>query len=123
MWFSSDADGSNWLAARRHLRKDPILRRIISRVGPCTLYRRRDYFVALCQAIFNQQLSMAVARVLFGRFRDLFPRRRPTPRAVLRILSDDACAKSCGLSKQKRAYLLDLARHFADGTIPTRRFA
>ena len=28
-----------------------------------------------------------------------------------------------GLSRQKRAYLIDLARHFVDGEIPTRSFA
>src|SRR5213078_630094 len=73
------------------------------------------------------QISTAVATVLFGRFRDEFPLRRPTPGRVLEILRDAdaagaaAASRRCGLSRQKAAYLADLARHFADGEIPTRR--
>jgi len=45
-------------AAILHLRTcDPILAKIIERVGPCTMAPRRDYFPSLCRAIFAQQLS------------------------------------------------------------------
>jgi len=94
---------------------------IIDRVGHCTLRPRRDYFVALCQAIFAQQVSTAVASTLFGRFRTLFAAGRPTPGRVLQL--SDQCLRSVGLSRQKAVYIRDLALHFADGRIPTRRFA
>lgn len=95
----------------------------MSRVGPCTLHPRRDYFVVLCQSIFTQQIATSVATVLFGRFRDAFPRRRPTPERVLALLQtgDPALVRSFGLSRQKRDYLADLARHFAEGRVSTRR--
>src|SRR6185295_216792 len=48
--------------------------------------------------------------------------KTPTPSAVIDVLQHDHHAKSCGLSRQKRAYLIDLSRHFADGEIPTRKF-
>ena len=118
---------NGWTDATRHLRRvDPILRRVIDRVGPCTVAPRRDYFVVLCKAIFNQQLSTKVAAVLFGRFRDLFPRRRPTPGLTIKLLTGSGAAsamKACGLSRQKAKYLLDLARHFQNGEIPTRRLS
>src|SRR6476469_4734911 len=117
MWFNAARGETNWSKAARHLaRVDPTLGRVIKRIGPCTLAPRRDYFVALCKAIFTQQISTTVAAVLFGRFRDLFPMRRPTPTMVLRALDDrhDEVLKHCGLSRQKAAYLRDLARHFVD---------
>ena len=99
--------------------------RIIRAVGPCTLAPRRDYFVVLCKAIFTQQISTAVATVLFGRFRDLFPQRRPTPTLVLEALTSRPIEviRHCGLSRQKAAYIQDLARHFVDNRIPTRKLA
>lgn len=126
MWFSdTDANGT-WDEAVRALgRADPALRKIIRRVGPCTLRPRRDYFVKLCQSIYTQQISTAVAAVLFGRFRDRFPNRRPTPARVLEFLrgADEAAVRAVGLSRQKRAYLQDLAAHWVDGRIPSGRFA
>jgi DNA-3-methyladenine glycosylase II len=126
VWFVQNGRGDTWLAAARHLaRVDPALGRVIRQVGPCTLAPRRDYFVVLCKAIFTQQISTAVATVLFGRFRDLFPQRRPTPSTVLTALDTQPAEvmRRCGLSRQKAAYLRDLAQHFADGRIPTRRLA
>jgi DNA-3-methyladenine glycosylase II len=114
-------------AARKHLmHADPAMREIIARIGACTLSRRRDYFFHLCHAIFAQQLSTKIAAILFERFRALFPRKRLTPQAVIKALApgcDEERLKGCGLSRQKRAYVLDLARHFAGGEIPTRRLA
>jgi len=116
---------TDWSKARRHLsRVDPVMKQIIRRVGPCTLAPRRDYFVKLCQSIYNQQISTVVARVLFKRFRDRFANRRPTPKAVLEFLAeDDEVIRSVGLSRQKRIYLHDLATHFVNGHVKTRRFA
>lgn len=126
MWFNSVPGRPDWSVAQEHLcQVDPVMRRIIDAVGPCTLHPRRDYFVLLCQSIFNQQLSVAVAATLFGRFRDQFPMHRPTPQRVIDLMTtgDGQLIRTCGLSRQKQAYVLDLARHFHDRQIPTRRFA
>ena len=125
MWFNRPQRRPDWSAAERHLRQaDRIFPPIIDRVGPCTLVLRRDYFVVLCKAIFTQQISTAVATVLFGRFRDLFPRRRPTPARVLQLLKTrPEAARGCGLSRQKASYLIDLSTHFIEGRIPTRHLS
>ena len=136
MWFNRPPGQPDWRMAQRHLRlADAKLGQVIQRVGPCTLAPRRDYFVVLCKAIFTQQISTAVAAVLFARFRELFPRRRPTPVQVIGLL-ESACGnngngggappaaiRACGLSRQKTAYILDLARHFHDARIPTKRLS
>ncbi len=126
MWFTDPSRPADWTAAVSHLRAaDPVLARLIDAVGPCTLHPRRDYFVVLCKAIFSQQISVAGATTLFGRFRDQFPLRRPTPERVIEfcVNGDPALVKSCGLSRQKQAYVLDLARHFRNRTLPTAGFA
>lgn len=116
---------SNWSAARKHLAQDPVLRDIMAAVGPCTLRPRRDHFVLLCKSIYSQQISSAVAAVLFGRFRECFPLKRPTPQRVLKLLSEEGRADlaGCGLSRQKKKYLIDLSRHFISGAIPSRRLS
>jgi len=96
--------------------------KVIAHVGPCTLQPRKDYFVVLCKAIFNQQLSMKAAATLYSRFCDLFPAKRPTPQRLLDLVAKDPEAlRRGGVSRQKNLYLRDLAQHFADGEIPTRR--
>src|SRR4051794_34069057 len=102
MWFGKVDRPVDWSEAEKFLARDPVLRRAMKLVGPCTLAPRRDYFVVLCKAIFNQQLSTKVAAILFSRFRDLFPARRPTPAVVLKIISKDSTCKACGLSRQKQ---------------------
>jgi DNA-3-methyladenine glycosylase II len=126
VWFEQQDRRPDWAPAIKHLSSvDAKLARVIRRVGPCGLAPRRDYFVVLCKAIFTQQISTAVATVLFGRFRDLFPQRRPTPARVLEALHSQPAyvIRHCGLSRQKAAYIRDLAQHFVDGRIPTRRLA
>jgi DNA-3-methyladenine glycosylase II len=125
MWFPDGKPRVDWSAAERSLSRDPVMRRVIKKVGPCTLAPRRDYFVKLCQSIFTQQISTKVAAVLFHRFRSHFPAKRPTPAAVLEFLRtrDEETIRSVGLSRQKRRYVEDLADHFASGRVQTRRFA
>jgi DNA-3-methyladenine glycosylase II len=121
---SDDEPDHRWRAAEAHLRRDRRLRPIIVRVGPCTLAPRRDYFVALCKSIYAQQVSTTVARVLFDRFKSHFPRKRPTPLLVHQLLTGhEDSFRACGLSRQKRKYLIDLSQHFVDHRIATRKLA
>ena len=122
MWHRNECENNGWDEAIAHLKRSgPVMRRLIKRVGPCRLAGRKDHFVLLCLAIFNQQISMAVAEVLFARFRGLFPGKRPTPARVLEVFKNPESVRKCGLSRQKKLYLEDLARHFVTGQIPTRR--
>jgi DNA-3-methyladenine glycosylase II len=111
-----------WTEAEAHLsRVDPVMREIISRVGGCTLSRRKGHFAALCHAIINQQISMMAARTIWGRFRDLFPGRRPNPASALKL--PDEALRGAGLSRQKVVYIRSLAEHFNNGAVPVRKLA
>ena len=125
MWYRSPKDLPDWTAAEAHLRAaDARLGAVVERIGPCRLVPLGRYpsdsFLTLCKALFSQQISSAVAAVLFARFRGLFPRKRPIPELVLKLTDEQL--RSCGLSRQKMAYVRDLAQHFADGRIPLQDF-
>lgn len=112
-------DPSDAALVLRH--KDKRLRKIIDACGPFTLKPRRGYFAALCRTIVGQQLAVAAAATIYERFRKLFPNGRPNPEALLRIRN--ARLRSVGLSNQKTTYLIDLATHFSERTIPHRRLS
>ena len=78
--------------------------------------------MVLCKAIFTQQISTAIATILFGRFRELFPQPPdPGTRAGGAGGGREEDFRGCGLSRQKRPTCSDLARHFEDGVIPARQ--
>jgi DNA-3-methyladenine glycosylase II len=96
------------------------MRRIIARIGPCTITKHHDYFLLLCQAIIAQQISNAAAASITRRFKTLYD-NRPTPRLVL--ATSDKRLRTAGVSPQKLRYVKSLAQHFLDNTITPRRFA
>ena len=117
MWFDEQAGVPDWKPAEAHLRGDPVLAEIIERVGPCALSPRPDPFLTLVGSVFSQQLSTKGALTLLTRFREQFPRKKLTPTKVRDALTgglDDETVKWCGLSRQKRAYLIDLSEHLLD---------
>src|SRR5207244_6183960 len=71
--------------------------------------------------IISQQISGNVAIAITKRFKKLFPRSQANPKHLL-TLSDEQL-RSAGLSRQTMGYLRDLAAHFAEGKVPTRRFS
>lgn len=99
---------------------DPVLARLIERVGPCRfgIHKRATPFAALAQSITYQQLNGRAAGTIFGRFRALYrPKRFPTPDAL--IETPDAALRAAGLSRSKIAAMKDLAAKTKDGTVPS----
>jgi 3-methyladenine DNA glycosylase/8-oxoguanine DNA glycosylase len=99
---------------------DPVLARLIERVGPCrfSTHKRATPFAALAQSITYQQLNGRAAGTIFGRFRAIYrPKRFPTPDALLE--TPDATLRTAGLSRAKIAAMKDLAAKTKDGTVPT----
>jgi DNA-3-methyladenine glycosylase II len=127
MWFDDLDPNDRWTPAITHLRKDRTLAKIIERVGPCTLtpVAPKDCFIKLVQSILSQQVSTAAAASMYRKLSSQFPRKRPTPERLVEFLSsaDEETIRSCGLSRQKRAYILDLSSRFASGEIKSRDFA
>jgi DNA-3-methyladenine glycosylase II len=101
--------------AYRHLRaKDPVVAALIDEWGP---YRPRpggDPWSNLVRTILFQQLAGSAARAIQRRFHALHGAedRTPTPAEVL--TTSDEAFRSVGISRQKAAYLRDLAAHVLD---------
>ena len=101
-------------------KRDPVMRELIRRTGPCTIGSRRthDHFGSLVQAIVFQQLAGKAAAAIHGRFVALFDGHKITPEAVL--ATGHARLRSVGLSEAKTLAILDLASKVEDGTVPLR---
>jgi DNA-3-methyladenine glycosylase II len=110
---------ANYRSAVRTLKRvDPILAKVIEAVGPCRFETRREgtHFEALTRSIVYQQLSGKAAGTIHGRFVALAPGGRPNPADVLAMQEERM--REAGLSRQKIAYLRDLAAHVDGGTLP-----
>jgi len=102
--------------AIRHLQAaDPVMGGIIERVGAYRIRFREPGFETLVKSIVYQQLSGRVAQVIFDRLVAAVPGGTLTPESVLALRP--AKMRALGLSKQKTAYIRDLARLTRAGTI------
>ena len=98
-----------------HLKKsDPIMRAIIERIGPCRMPFGRPEFHSLAEAIVYQQLNGKAAETIFKRFAAL-AKEPLKPEGILKL--SDEQLRGAGLSKQKSAYLKDLAAKTACGLV------
>lgn len=73
---------------------DPVLAKIIERVGPYRLMAREPTFETLARSITFQQLSGKAAGTIFGRLKKAAGRRF-TASAFLKLTPEDL--RACGL--------------------------
>jgi len=83
-----------------------VLCAIIERVGPCRMEFGPPEFHSLAESILYQQLNGKAAATIFNRLAALAGEPL-TPEGILKL--SDEQLRSVGLSKQKSAYLKDLA--------------
>lgn len=105
--------------AINHLKKcDPVLAAIIERVGPFRMEYSEPTFHSLAEAILYQQLNGKAAVTIFNRF-TAAAGDPLTPEGILKL--SDAEMRAVGLSKQKTAYLRDLAEKTKAGLLEFER--
>src|ERR1022692_2531526 len=105
--------------AVNHLKKsDPVMRAIIESIGPCRMQFGSPEFHSLAEAIVYQQLNGKAAVTIFKRFAALAGEPL-TPEGVLKLSAEQM--RGAGLSKQKSAYLKDLAAKTAAGLLDLAR--
>ncbi|MDE2509749.1 MAG: DNA-3-methyladenine glycosylase 2 family protein [Elusimicrobia bacterium] len=107
-------------AAIRHLKKsDPVLAKVIARVGPCVLRAHgQDTFEALLQSIVYQQLNGKAAATIHGRVLKVLG-GKPTPERLMKASDKDL--RGAGLSGNKLLALRDLAAKCLSGEAPRRK--
>ena len=108
-----------WDDACRHLvRRDRVMKKLIPKFGEARLQSRGDAFTTLARSIVGQQVSTKSAQ---GVWRKLVAAvdgpdvELLQPAAVLGLAPE--ALRGVGLSARKVDYLVDLARHFDDGTV------
>ncbi|HYV39376.1 MAG TPA: hypothetical protein VE988_27045 [Gemmataceae bacterium] len=93
--------------ARRHLaRRDPVLKKLIASVGPCTLQPISDRFAVLVRSIISQQISGKAAHSISTKLSESLGKRGIHPRALAK--KDDAALRAAGLSAGKVKAIRDL---------------
>lgn len=107
-----------WDEACRHLAKrDRKMKKLIPRFGEARLRSRGDAFTTLARSIVGQQISVKAAQSVWDRFAKIAGGEAthllPATVGALAV----STLREAGLSARKCEYLLDLARHFADGRV------
>jgi DNA-3-methyladenine glycosylase II len=98
-----------------HLKKsDPVLRAIINQIGSCRMQYGSPEFHRLARSIVYQQLNGRAAETIFNRFVALAGEPL-SPEGILKL--GDEQMRAVGLSKQKTAYLKDLANKTSSGLL------
>jgi DNA-3-methyladenine glycosylase II len=108
------------VAVRALSKQDPILGKLIKKVGPFKLELRSidSPFHALAEAIVYQQLNGNAAKTIFGRVHALFDVDDfLCPHRILD--TPDELLRSAGLSRSKMASIKDLATKAVEGIVPT----
>ncbi len=104
-------------ATRLLARRDPIIRDLIRKYGPCGMAdaQKADHFTAIIQAITSQQLSTKAAATIYRRIVGLIEDGVPTAAAFAAI--GDTQLRAAGLSRQKIGYVRDLCEKVQNGIL------
>lgn len=109
-----------WEEARADLlKRDRILRRLIPKHPEGFLVSRGEPFMTLARSITGQQISVKAADAVWSRVCAAVPRMSPS--SFIRIGHEGL--SSCGLSKRKCEYILDLAETFKRRQVRPDRWA
>ena len=106
-------------AIKRLTKADPVLGKVIRRVGDFALKTEKGGYEILVRSILSQQISIAAAKTIRTRLQALLPSKKIRVEDI-HSLTDEQL-QSVGISQQKRTYLRDLTRCMLDGTICFRR--
>ncbi len=120
---STEVTPDYWDDACRHLSKrDRVLKKLIPRFGEARLRSRGDAFTTLARSIVGQQISVKAAQSVWDRFSTATGGHsaRVMPAAVQALAVP--LMREAGLSARKTEYLLDLARHFSDGSAQNKQW-
>ena len=111
-----------YLKARRHLaRRDPVLKSLMARIGPCTLQPNPAGFATLVKSIVSQMISTKAAISISARLESALAPEGFTPEAILGAGVEKL--RSAGLSGGKVAAMIDLASRVQSEALPLHLFS
>ena len=99
-----------WNSAVKYLtKKDPVMKKLITKYKDKTLTTRKDIFYSLCKSIIGQQISVQAANSVFKKFEKVC-NGKINPKKINKLRPSKL--KRCGLSKQKVKGIKELAVKF-----------
>jgi DNA-3-methyladenine glycosylase II len=99
-----------WNKAKKILSKrDPVLRKIIKKYNKGFLTTKNKPFFSICRTIVGQQISTKAADSIWSKF-EAKCKKKINPETILKLSTRNL--KSAGLSRQKVAYLKNIAKNF-----------
>lgn len=99
-----------WNKAKRFLvKRDKVIKNLITKYKNNNLTTRKNVFFSLCKSIIGQQISVAAANSVFVKFQDVC-RGKISPKTVNKISYSKL--KKCGLSRQKVKGIKELSIKF-----------
>lgn len=97
------------------LKRDKILYQVIKSVGEYKIKQTKNPYESLVEAIITQQLSGATANSISKKFRQIYSKKFPSPRDVVKTPS--ITLHKAGLSKMKVNYIKDLSKKIDSGKL------
>ena len=99
-----------WNKAKRFLvKRDKVIKNLITKYKNNNLTTRKNVFFSLCKSIIGQQISVAAASSVFAKFQDVC-KGKINPKTVNKISYSKL--KKCGLSRQKVKGIKELSIKF-----------
>jgi DNA-3-methyladenine glycosylase II len=108
-------------AAERELgRLDPVMRRLVKELGPCTLRRARGMvpYQVLVRAVAHQQLHGVAAERILARLAALTPSGTSFPDPAALLALPERTLREVGFSEAKARALRDIAAKTLAGVVP-----
>lgn len=96
---------------------DPVMARLIDTYPEAQLGSRGNAFETLMRSIVGQQISIKAADAVWARVCNA---TAIEPDAVAKL--DIDTLRTCGLSRMKASYAIDLATHFTEGRVQPNRW-
>ncbi len=93
--------------------KDPILKSVIEQYGNPIVQVREQGFAAMVHIILEQQVSIASAKATYRKMAEYFGEIVPDKMLV----ATDEEFRSLGVSRQKTAYIKDMANRVVSGSL------
>lgn len=103
-----------WDSANKFLLKDEFLAPVVKTYYGESLTGKGDLFATLVNAIIGQQISVIAADAICGRLVAMVG--KITPESISRFSQEEIA--SCGLTKSKASYILDIANNPEDFLSP-----
>lgn len=97
------------------MRQDPVMARLIKDLDYPKIENPNPVYLELLRSIIYQQISIKAAKSIYHRFLEKIDFEIDNPDKILSLEFEDL--QSCGLSRQKTSYIINIAQFYKDENV------